>query len=121
MPPHPLEDNNAVAIKLESKIHAIDNKIGERMNTVDKLRETEEITCKYYNRGFCKKREFCVYLHKSATICESGRNKTKCENNWCEQRHPRTCKYYLRGTCWRDEKVQVKENMQILALSIMKT
>ena len=99
-----VKDDNAVAIKhLESKIHDIEKEIDERMKKVDKSSETGEITCKYYNRGFCKKREFCVYLHKSATICESRRNGTKCENNRCEQRHPRTCKHYLRSACWRDE------------------
>ena len=56
--------------------------------------------CKYYQRGYCRKRSQCSQEHNN--------NKCKdrvCRNPWCRERHPKTCKYFLiNGECpWKEE------------------
>ena len=118
------KEDNSVAIKtLETKIDAIENEIMTTIQTIqaklDKSTTEKEvlenipddksknggkdITCKFFNRGFCKMKRYCSYQHKSDKICETHLQGTKCENSECEERHPRNCRYYKRGNCWRNE------------------
>ena len=48
---------------------------------------TEEIKCKFYDKGYCKKKDQCNYYHPT-NDCE------KCENiKTCRLRHRIICRY----------------------------
>ena len=49
--------------------------------------------CKYNNRGYCRKKQQCKYLH-SNTVCEKHIKGEVCENNHCSLRHPRKCFFF---------------------------
>ena len=49
---------------------------------------TVKLICGYYNKGFCKSKEFCKKIH-SSRIC----NKVKCRNKQCVDRHLVNCRY----------------------------
>ena len=121
-----LRDENSLAMKtLESKIDDINKEIGTSIKTIqakldvskieqnDKDDEVEvshnedkradkskEKTCKFFNTGFCRMKEYCAFKHKSGMICETHSKGFKCENKLCSQRHPRACRHYRRGNCW---------------------
>ena len=48
--------------------------------------------CRYFNRGYCKYKGKCKYVHPGHICKEHERNK-KCENSECEGRHPKSCKW----------------------------
>ena len=49
--------------------------------------------CRYYNRGFCKYRNRCKFLH-SNNICAKYLETQKCDFKNCEDRHPKHCKWF---------------------------
>ena len=115
------KDENQLAIKtLEAKIEFMEKEIGETIQNIEaKLDQTseedkvpengigdksdKEISCKYFNRGFCKMQKCCSFQHKSDEICEDHLEGRRCGNNKCERRHPQSCRYFRRGKCWRNE------------------
>ena len=76
------KDENQLAIKtLEAKIEFMEKEIGETIQNIEaKLDQTseedkvpengvgdksdKEISCKYFNRGFCKMQKCCSFQHK---------------------------------------------------------
>ena len=54
---------------------------------------SKKITCKYYNRGYCKKHNTCNYYHNKQ-ICEKYLNGNRCNWKSCNFRHPKKCKYF---------------------------
>ena len=118
------KDDNQLAIKtLGEKIEVMEKEIGETIRSIEaKLDQTRnedkvpengiddkskngvtEITCRYFNRGFCKMQGCCSFQHKSDEICEDHLQGIKCGNKKCERRHPKSCRYFRRGKCWRNE------------------
>ena len=109
------KDENQLAIKtLEAKIEFMEKEIGETIQNIEaKLDQTSEedkvpengiddksenvvkdISCKYFNRGFCKKQKCCFFQHKSDEICENHLEGRRCGNNKGERRHPQSCRYW---------------------------
>ena len=91
---------------MDAKIDKIDKEIETRLEniktqlygrtTVDKENIDEakdekqnDVRCKYFNKGFCKMKETCLFKHKSTKRCESR----KCSNKKCEKRL-KTCLYF---------------------------
>ena len=57
--------------------------------------------CKYFNRGYCKHKSKCRFIHPEQ-ICEEYLEKYKCERKECSWRHPIICKWLSsRSGCTR--------------------
>ena len=73
------------------------NKYNEKYNTnvenITSSNKVKQIKCKYNNRGYCRKRKQCKYIH-SNIICEEHTNGEVCGNKYCEFRHPKKCLYF---------------------------
>ena len=115
------KDKNAIAIKtLEAKLETLDKEIERRatnlksqlesvklhrenQETIAKAKENKsyDITCKHYNKGYCKMKERCLYRHKSKEICKETIIGKKCFDPECKRRHPKICWDFMRGSCWR--------------------
>ena len=54
----------------------------------------DSLICKYNQTGFCKYREGCKNKHVNDK-CE----KSKCDEEDCEKRHPKECKKYSNNKC----------------------
>ena len=124
-----IRDDNSVAIKtLESKIDVINKEIGSSIDKIqakldasrieqickdDKVEDSAkddergaksiEESCRFYDTGFCRMKEYCAFKHKSVMICKSHSKGSRCENKQCGQRHPKFCRHYRRGNCWWGE------------------
>ena len=48
--------------------------------------------CRYFNRGYCRYKSKCRYVHPERICTEHDRNK-KCDIKECADRHPKTCKW----------------------------
>ena len=68
--------------------------IEDTFNTTKKMSLSSVNTkrCKYYNRGYCKQRENCKFLHPT----EECALRDKCINN-CLKRHRKICRYGIYG------------------------
>ena len=73
------------------------SKYNEKYNThvenISSSYKEKQIKCKYNNRGYCRKRKQCKYIH-SNIICEEHTNGEVCGNKYCEFRHPKKCLYF---------------------------
>jgi hypothetical protein len=57
--------------------------------------KTEQVTCKFHQKGHCKFGESCKHFHTKYTCPNS-----QCEDPSCTARHPRLCVYHTRfGHC----------------------
>ena len=68
----------------------------------DIIVKTVKKKCRYFNRGFCKYATKCRFVH-SKHICKEHSKNRKCENEECQDRHPKSCK-------WLESKVGCKRN-----------
>ena len=88
---------NSDAIKIiKSEVKNIKQNKNDDEKTYKKLEKStsndlvKEIKCKYNNRGYCRNKQKCKYLH-SNIVCEKHIKGEVCENNHCSLRHPRKC------------------------------
>ena len=68
----------------------------------DEKGQKRKKVCRYFNRGYCKYKLDCRFVH-SQKICEEHLKHGKCGDNCCNDRHPKECKWF--GTsvgCRRD-------------------
>jgi hypothetical protein len=63
----------------------------ENVKSVRTVKPTKK-KCRYYNRGFCKRKSDCRFVHPKHVCKEHIRN-NKCENKECPDRHPQECKW----------------------------
>ena len=56
--------------------------------------------CRYFNRGYCRKREYCKYKHETKE-CSRHLEGQSCEAKFCYLRHRSSCKYWIQGFCFR--------------------
>ena len=74
------------AIHLEKKVVSLEN---EKTKKSSKL----NTKCKFSDKGFCKKRQDCLYPHPRL-ICQKFFETDKCEySKTCPFRHPKKCKF----------------------------
>ena len=64
------------------------------------LNETKK--CRYFNRGHCRYKDKCKFLH-TKEICKSHLEGGKCSESSCMRRHPKVCKWWQRGECRRTD------------------
>ena len=84
-------------------------KMGKMLeNTETKL---SNIKCSFYNRGFCKMGNQCVFVHP-LRVCSRVLEGNKCMNVRCGDRHPYKCKNFEseRGCSWGSECEYVHAN-----------
>jgi hypothetical protein len=75
----------------------IENEVGGNVKKVNRRK------CRYYNRGFCKHKIKCRYVHPDK-ICKKYLEKQTCEDKQCSDRHPKLCKWLKRtGGCKRQD------------------
>ena len=73
-------------IHLEKKVVALEN---EKNKNSSKL----NTKCKFSDKGFCKKRQDCLYQHPQL-ICQKFLETDKCDHSkTCPFRHPKKCKF----------------------------
>ena len=89
---------------MEARIETIDKEIETRLENIKtqldsviiceddqenideaKDEKCKDIKCKYFDKGFCKMKETCLFRHKSMKICEDHLTGTKCSNKECEK------------------------------------
>ena len=63
--------------------------------------------CRYHNRGYCKFKDNCRFLH-SQVICGNFLENQVCRTRQCQKRHPRDCRYWTGNPegCIRQETCQ---------------
>ena len=68
--------------------------------------------CRYWNRGFCREGEDCVFYH-SEEDCERFMETGKCNSRICQKRHRRQCRYFKTNEgCHRNEKYKYLHSQQ---------
>ena len=96
------QDIKAMTTNLQNQLKSLKDEVTE-----NDVRENEEgkgqVKCKYFNSGFCRMQENCIFSHKSLKICDAHKNGIKCRDNSCNERHPKVCRYFVRGSCFRNE------------------
>ena len=55
--------------------------------------------CRHYSKGFCKRKDACLFSHSQENCQNYGYNKT-CEDNKCPDRHPKLCKHFIKARCF---------------------
>ena len=89
------QDIKAMTTNLQNQLESLKDEVTE-----NDVRENEEgkgqVKCKYFNSGFCRMQENCIFSHKSLKICDAHKNGIKCRNNSCNERHPKVCRYFVR-------------------------
>ena len=108
-----VKDENEDAIKsLESKIEELDNEIQKRNKEFQNLNqhkikenekqlENQQIVCRYYNKGYCRRKSWCRYIHPE-NVCKIFLKDGKCFVRDCSSRHPKNCKYEKQA-CFRGD------------------
>ena len=92
-------DNEIVQIKVAGK-KSVSDQVKDASNSSDKTKK--EKRCRYYNHGFCKYREKCRFIHPKE-VCQVY-IEGKCEEQSCQNRHPRACKWFQgESGCRRSE------------------
>ena len=64
----------------------------------DDTRAIKSKKCKYFNRGYCKYKFKCKFVHPGE-ICTIYLEGKRCDDKNCEDRHPKVCKWWLQGGC----------------------
>ena len=95
-------DIATMTTKLQNQLERITVEVKENDSKVNDKKELK-IKCKFFNSGFCRRKENCPFVHKTLDVCNVHENGIKCENRNCENRHPKLCRYYRRGSCFRNE------------------
>ena len=79
--------------------------------------------CRYFNRGYCKYKHNCKYLHPKE-ICKEYLVSGTCGNVECCERHPRVCKWIeSNGRCKRNSeydylRVTIANKKTLLAINV---
>ena len=81
-------------LSADIQLFGVTNVALEKPKTKEKTR-----ICKYWNRGFCKKK-VCTYFHTKED-CEEHLVSENCREKLCHKRHRRTCKYWKQDECKR--------------------
>ena len=69
--------------------------------------------CRYYNVGFCKMNNDCVF-YLSDEVCDQYLKNGKCsEYKLCLKWHPKECKYWLKDPrgCFRGQECRFQHNL----------
>ena len=63
--------------------------------------------CRYHNRGYCKFKDNCRFLH-SQVICGNFLENQVCRTRQCQNRHPKDCRYWTENPegCIRQDSCQ---------------
>ena len=61
---------------------------GSKCNKMEDNIQKRKSKCRYYNYGYCRYEDQCIYVHYRTT-CQ----KRQCKNLKCENRHPKECRY----------------------------
>ena len=93
-----IREINKKQIEDKSKIDATDEVIGEGVKAMQVRKK-----CKYKNRGFCKYKTKCRFVHPDK-VCEIYLEKGTCDQRECSYRHPKSCKWLeSNGGCRRKD------------------
>ena len=57
------------------------------------VQEIKARVCRYHNRGYCKYKNKCRYIHNSH-ICKVHEETEDCKDKNCKGRHPKRCKWW---------------------------
>ena len=105
--------NSEAIRRIEREIKIIENSRSEHELVNDATGKLDNDTiskeskktkrCRYYNRGYCKYKDKCRFIHPKS-ICQEYLRVEKCENQNCSQRHPKRCK-------WEESKGGCKRNL----------
>ena len=93
-----------VVSELSEVIKHLEKKIIEMEHCQEEPRKTKfRRKCKFFNSGFCKRREDCRFEHPES-LCETFQGNVKCPSfRTCPHRHPKVCRDWKVGKCFRGE------------------
>ena len=94
--------SNSEAIKsIDSEIKMLEAAKVESKKEEDITKALKAKKCKYFDRGYCKYKFECKFVHHGE-ICKTYLEGKKCNDKNCKNRHPKVCKWWLRGECGRN-------------------
>ena len=89
-----ITENKDTLTKIEVDFEDIKNIKKDESSKQSFVQENDQKRCKWWNRGYCKFKQQCPFLHPKEICIEE-----KCVNKDCQKRHPNNCKNYEKGTC----------------------
>jgi hypothetical protein len=114
---------------LQQKINCIDESIKLLNEKLDDMKMEKEIEnkdstkpctkivkpkqCRYDRKGFCNKRERCLFFH-TQRVCEDYVVIGVCSQENCEQRHPQNCHSFLQSQCKWGKRCKYLHKEQII-------
>ena len=84
-------EEELVRRKEENVLKEVQKDIDESVNDAGKNEKKMKI-CRYFNRGYCKYKNKCRFVH-SQNICEEYLKNEKCGAKVCTDRHPKKCRW----------------------------
>ena len=88
-------EENAEAIKrVKNEISNLKNYKGKASTAEVGMNKGEKSVkrCRYNNRGHCKYKTECKFIHYRE-VCQTYLDGRKCDQNTCKKRHPKVCKW----------------------------
>ena len=94
---------NSEAIKrIDIEIQRLERKDDSKTEEVNERGIKERKKCKFFNRGYCRYKSECRFVHPGE-ICKIYLEGKKCNDKSCADRHPKVCKWWLQGECRRHD------------------
>ena len=89
-----IKDNAEAIDKITDEIHNLQNDNSKANTAEEDMKEGEKRVkrCRYNNRGHCKYKTECKYIHYRE-VCKTYLDGRKCDQNACKKRHPKVCKW----------------------------
>jgi hypothetical protein len=71
------------------------------INEKENKKKENEIRCKFFNKGFCKRGKTCDFQHPEQNCKKNCEGKECDKGSLCKSRHPLRCKFWQDGECFR--------------------
>jgi hypothetical protein len=115
---------NSELARVQDETKVVRKKVVEKKDVEKKAVEkkvvekevAEKKVCRYFNRGYCKYKLQCRFVH-SQKICEEHLKYGKCGDNSCSDRHPKECKWL--GQVLDAEEIPIASIFMLLLLVMM--
>ena len=89
-----IDSNKDALTKIEVDIEDIKSNKKDESSKQSVVQEHDQKRCKWWNRGYCKFKQKCPFLHPKEICIEE-----KCVDKDCQKRHPNNCKNWEKGEC----------------------
>ena len=87
-----ISSNKESLTKIDDDLKSIQNKDKVVSEDNDKVKSSAK--CYYYNKGYCRSKSSCYFLHPTV-LCEIE----NCDEKKCPNRHIKDCKNFIQNNC----------------------